>query len=82
MDLCVLQLIRAIREGIFSLYKKSLVSLVPWMFLLDHINYARWMSAHIGDMSLLSSSHPDIHQEFTNGSFVVHKSEKVFSSIA
>lgn len=33
-------------------------------------------------MSLLFSSHPDIHKEFTNGSFVVHKTEKVFSSIA
>ena len=82
LELCVLQLIRAIREGVFSLYKKSLVSLVPCMFSLDHINYARWMSAHIPDMNLLSSTHPDIHQEFTNGSFVVHKTEKVFSSIA
>ena len=29
LELCVLQFIRAIREGNFSLYKKSLVSLVP-----------------------------------------------------
>ena len=82
LELCVLQLIRAIREGNFSLYKKSLVSLIPWMFSLDHINFTRWMSVHIRDMNLLSSTHPDIHQEFTNGSFVVHKTEKVFSSIA
>ena len=33
-------------------------------------------------MGLLFSSHPVIHQEFTNGYFVVHKTEKVFSSIA
>ena len=39
------------------------------------------MSVHIRDMNLLSSTHPDIHQEFTNGSFVVHKTEMVFSSI-
>lgn len=58
LELCVLQLIRAIREANFSLYKKSLVSLVPWMFSLVHINYARWMSVHIHDMSLLFSSHP------------------------
>ena len=64
------------------MYKKSLVSLVPWMFSQVHINYAMWMSIHIRDMNLLSSTHPDIHQEFTNGSFVVHKTEKVFSSIA
>ena len=81
LELCVLQLIRAIREGNFSLYK-SLVSLVPWMFSLDHINYARRMSVHILDMNLPSSTHPDIHQEFTNRSFIVFKTEKVFSSIA
>ena len=45
------------------MYKKSLVSLVPWMFSQVHINYARW-SVHIRDMNLLSSTHPDIHQEF------------------
>ena len=56
LELCVLQLIKAIREGNFSLHKKSLVSLVPWMFSLDHINYARWKSVHICDMSLLFSS--------------------------
>ena len=82
LELCVLQLIRAIREGNFALYNKSLVSLVPLMLSLDHIIYARWISVHIRDMSLLFSSHPDIHQEFTNGSFVVHKTEEVFSSIA
>ena len=81
LELCVLQFTGAIRQGNFSLYK-SLVSLVPWMFLLEHINYARWMSVHIRDMSLLFSSHSDIHQEFINGSFVVHKTEKVFSLIA
>ena len=50
LELCVLQLIRAIREGNFSLYKKSLVSLDLWMFSLDHINFARWMSVHIRDI--------------------------------
>ena len=82
LELCVLQLVRATREGDFSLYNKSLVALVPWMFSLDHINYARWLSVHIRDMCSLPSTHPDIHQELTNGSFVVHKTENVFSSIA
>ena len=30
----------------------------------------------------LSQKHPDIHQEITRGSFVVHKTQKPFSSIA
>ena len=66
LELCVLQFIGAIREGNFPLCKKSLASLVPWMFSFDHINYASWMSVDIRDTSLLFSSHPVIHQEFTN----------------
>ena len=45
------------------------------MFSLDYIKYALWTSVHIHDMSLLSSTHPDIYKEFTNGSFIVHKTE-------
>jgi len=81
LELCVLQLVRATREGDFPLYKKSLVALAPWMFSLDHSNYATWLSVHIHDMCSLSLTHPEIHQEFTNRAFVVHKTDKVFSSI-
>lgn len=37
---------------------------------------------HFRDMLELSQKHPDIHQEITRGSFVVHKTQKPFSSIA
>ena len=52
------------------------------MFALDQTNYARWLSVHIRDMCELPAQHPDVFQRFCNGSFVVHKTEKVFSSIA
>ena len=82
LELCVLQLVRSLREPNFHLYVESLGQIVPWVFALDHINYARWLSVHIRDMCLLSTKHPDIFQEFNKGGFVVHKSLRAFSSIA
>ena len=45
------------------------------------MHYAGWLSVHIRDMSELPNKHPDVFHQFSNGSFVVHKT-KVFSSIA
>ena len=81
LELCVLQLVRSLREPNFHLYVESLGQIVPWVFPLDHVNYARWLSVHIRDMCLLSTKHPDVSEEFNRGGFVVHKSLRAFSSI-
>ena len=81
-ELTILQLVHAIRNANFSQYQESLMSLIPWMFALDQVNYARWLAVHIGDMSALHITHPAIHAQFCLGSFVAHKSNRVFSSIA
>ena len=81
-EICCLQLVRAFREADFSLYIHALTNIVPWMFALDQTNYARWLSVLIRDMCELPVQHPDVFQRFCNGSFVVHKTERVFSSIA
>ena len=77
-----LQLVRAIREADFSLYLKAIRELLPWMFALDSHNYARWLSVHYRDMCELPVKHPDVCAEFRNGSFAVHKTKRLFSSIA
>ena len=74
-EICCLQLVQAFREADFSLYIDSLTNIVPWMFALDQINYARLLSVHIRDMCELPVQHPDVFQRFCNGSFVVHKRE-------
>ena len=81
-ELVCLQLVRAIREADFSLYVKAIRELLPWMFALDSHNYARWLSVHYRDMCELPLKHPDVYAEFRNGSFVVHKTNRLFSSIA
>ena len=78
----MLQLVRSLREANFKHYIESLGQLAPWMFSLDHINYARWLSVHVRDMCTLSSKHPKVFQQFSEGAFVVHKSPRGFSSIA
>lgn len=58
------------------------MQIAPWLFALDHINYARWLPVHIRDMCELPVKHPVVFQQFTSGSFVVHKTKRPFSSIA
>ena len=53
LELCVLQFVRSLREDNFKHYVELLAQLAPWMFSLDHIKYARWLSVHIRDMCTL-----------------------------
>ena len=73
---------RSIREGNFKSYLESVTALMPWMFALDHVNYARWLSVHVRDMATLQTSHPSVYQKFTCGAFAVRKSTRTFSAIA
>ena len=74
--------IRSLREGKFDLYIDTLIQLVPWLFALDHVHYARWLPVHIRDMVVLRTMHPSVHDEFQNGNFVVHRSTHIFSKMA
>ena len=41
LEVILLSFVRSLRQGNFELYIESLKKLAPWMFALDHINYAR-----------------------------------------
>ena len=43
LELICFCLVRAFREGNFNMYLHSVRELLPWMFAMDHGNYARWM---------------------------------------
>ena len=77
-----LQFVRSLREGNFDMYVTTLVEIAPWMFALDHTNYSRWLPVHIRDICELSDKHPTVHEKFLSGSFVVHKTRRVFPAIA
>ena len=71
--------VRAHRERNFSLYMQLLEELTPLFFALDHVNYARWMPAHIRDMKSLPAS---VQEEFENNChWVISKTTNSFSVI-
>ena len=82
LQLIVLQMLYSIRTADFTCYKESLSMVVPWMFALDRVNYARWMSVHIRDLADIESKHPELHRKFSEGAFVVRKTTRKFSAIA
>ena len=82
LELLLLRYIRSIRDENFQIYVESLAQIMPWMFALDHTNYSRWLSVHIGDMLTLRNKHPDVLAEFQSGNFVVHKTSNKFSAMA
>ena len=82
MELVIMSLIRAFREANFSLYCQALSELMPFFFANNNVNYARWLTIHIRDMSTLHEKHPQLAAEFHRGNFVVHKSGREFSAIA
>ncbi len=82
MERLVNVLVKSIRTGNFTFYISSLHALVPWFFAMDHANYARWLPVHIQDMMLLKTNHPQVHQEFINGNFVVQRSQHKFSTMS
>lgn len=82
LELLGMQFVRSQRQANFQLYVECLGQIVPWMFALDHTNYARWLPVHIKDMVQLGTQAPLVHDEFNKGHFVVKKSPKVFSQMA
>lgn len=82
LQLLLLAFVRSIRDADFELYTATLAQIIPWCFAMNRTNYARWLPERLRDMLALSSTCPEVRQEFVNGNFVVHKSQNLFSAIA
>ena len=81
-ELTVLEFVKANRTGSFELYKESLEHLLPWTFVLDHINYSRNLPVHLRDMCALEKLHPSVLKVFRDGKFVGQKTQRPFLCIA
>ena len=74
LETLILIFCRAHRQKKFPLYVEALKQLIPFLFAVDHKNYARWASVHIRDMKSLPES---TKEEFIrNGKWVVSKTKK------
>ena len=82
LEVILLSFVRSLRQGNFELYIESLKKLAPWMFALDHTNYARWLPVHLHYVLLLKQKHPEVSAAFQDGGFVVQSSNKPSSAIS
>lgn len=82
LELSILLYVRSLRESNFTLYLDALAELAPWLFALDHTNYARWLPVHLRDMIGLPEKHPDVVVRFNAGHFTAKKTTRAFSAIA
>ena len=74
LELTLFEFVKSLRTGNFHLYVDTSKSIAPWMFALDHHNYARWLPVHLNEMCQLKIRNPNIYTEFLAGKFVVQKS--------
>ena len=47
-------------------------SIIPFIFAYDHINYARYLLALLGEMLSLELDYPDIYERFKASEFSAH----------
>ena len=74
LEFLLLDFVKSIRSGKFEDYIQALLHIVPWMFSLDHHNYARWLPVYINEQTALQQHHPQLYEEFMKGKFTVQKS--------
>ena len=74
--------IRSQRERDFKFNVTTQMALLKYIFALHRKNYKRWMSVSVHGLQTLPTVHPDIYREYNdNGSFMVQKTDRVFSAI-
>ena len=55
---------------------ESIEMLRSYVFSLGHTDYSQWVPVFLRDMAQLQTLHPDVHDNFMKGNFVVQRSEK------
>ena len=82
MESCILTFVHSLGERNFDMYLDAPTEFVPWLFALDHTNYARRIPVHLKDMVNVSDRHPEIANEFDAGHFTAQMTSRLFSAIA
>ena len=65
----MLNLVRASREGHWELHISTAKQMIPWCFAYDNLNYARYLSAYLSEMSHLKETHPETYEYVKSGGF-------------
>ena len=70
--------IKSLRDADFELFLDCLKSINKWMFSLDHLHYARWLTVFVKYLEQLK---PEVLNAFKKGYFTVKPSKRIFSNI-
>lgn len=62
--------IRATREVNWNLHLKTFRSMLPWFFICDRINYARYGSAYLLEMNAIDYTHPGLPKNNCNSIYL------------
>ena len=68
--------IRNQRQGNWLGTLESIEMMCPYFFAFGHTNYSWWVPVFLQDTAQLPTLHPDVHDNFMKGHFVVQRSEK------
>ena len=71
----LLSTIYLIRSGDWKLLLECIRRILPYTFAFDHINYARYLSAMLGDILQLPNDFPDVYEEFMGGKWAAQLTE-------
>ena len=69
----LMNFVRAIRGGNWDLHLECIKEMLPWFFVYDHTNYARYLPVYLAQMMFLPETHPEAHALLLNGDFGVQR---------
>ena len=70
----VLGLLHTARESNWDLHLSAIRTLIPWCFAYDKVNYARYLSPYLSQMTNLPEKYPEVYEAFKTGHFSVQVS--------
>ena len=66
-------------DWLWDLHLYSFKRMLPYVFRYDHVNYARWGTVYLAEMSTLP---PEVLLEFQEGNFIVKRTKRCFNQIS
>ena len=79
IECLMLLFVQNTRSGNFEMFVGVLDQFAPWLFALDHTNYARWLPVFIRSLETLPQQHPNVDEQFLKGRFTTQKEKRKFS---
>lgn len=69
LECLLLNFVKSMRQKNYEYFVRCLITMLPWFFVFDHTNYARWLSVHLKDLIDLKFTAPSIDALFKAGTF-------------